>query len=85
MPLYVYKENIYEKDNNYLNFKNGLTDIQFGLSILTDDEKDALKEFKKYHETMEETDFTISDTKKLTDEQLKRRIIKKQVELDQRK
>lgn len=62
--------------NDYLNLKNGLTDIQFGLSILADDEELALKEFKKFHESIEETDFTISNTKKLTDEQLKRRIIK---------
>ena len=43
---------------------------------MSENEEQALKEFKEFHETMEDTDFSISNTKKLTDEQLKRRIIK---------
>ena len=67
---------IWSSYNDYINLKNELTDIEFGLSILSENEEQALKEFKEFHETMEDTDFSISNTKKLTDEQLKRRIIK---------
>jgi len=67
---------IWSSYNDYINLKNELTDIEFGLSILSENEEQALKEFKEFHETMEDADFSISNTKKLTDEQLKRRIIK---------
>ncbi len=70
------EEYIWSSYNDYINLKNELTDIEFGLSILSEEEDQALKEFKKFHEIMEDTDFSISNTKKLTDEQLKRRIIK---------
>ncbi len=62
--------------NDYINLENKLTDIEFGLSLLSDNEEQSLMEFKKFHKHMENTDFSISNTKKPTDEQLKRRIIK---------
>ena len=67
---------IWSSYNDYINLKNELTDIEFGLSILSGEEEQALKEFREFHEIMEDTDFSIPNTKKLTDEQLKRRIIK---------
>ncbi|MBQ2931951.1 MAG: transposase [Clostridia bacterium] len=70
------EEYIWSSYSDYINLKNELTDIEFGLSILSEEEDQALKEFKKFHEIMEDTDFSISNTKRLTDEQLKRRIIK---------
>ena len=62
--------------NDYVNLRNEVTDFGFSLSILSENEEQALKEFREFHEIMEDTDFSISNTKKPTDEQLKRRIVK---------
>ena len=43
---------------------------------MSEDEDQAVTEFKEFHKIMEDADFSISNTKKLTDEQLKRRMIK---------
>ncbi len=67
---------IWSSYNDYIKMENKLTDIKFGLSLLSEDEEQAVKEFKEFHEIMEDTDFSISNTKRLTDEQLKRRMIK---------
>ena len=70
------EEYIWSSYNDYINLRNEFTDIEFGLSILSNDEEKALKEFKEFHKEMGENDFSISNTKRLTDEQIKRRIIK---------
>ncbi|MDD4689882.1 MAG: transposase [Eubacteriales bacterium] len=69
------EEYIWSSYNDYINMKNELTDIDFGLSIFSNDEEKALKAFDEYHKEMDDYDFSISNTKRLTDEQLKRRII----------
>ena len=62
--------------NDYVNQKNELTDTEFCLSLLSSDKEQALKEFVAFHENIEETDFSITNTKRLTDAQVKRRITK---------
>ena len=62
--------------NDYIKSKNNLADIDFTLSMLAENPKDALESFVELHEMEEETDFSISNTKRLTDEQLKRKIYK---------
>jgi len=62
--------------NDYIDLDNQFVDIKFGLSILSENKDIALDEFKEYHKKIEEIDFSISNTKKLTDEQLRRRIFK---------
>lgn len=53
-----------------------IVNIHFALSMISDNLDEAIKEFKEFQEQKEETDFSITNSKKLTDEQLKRRIIK---------
>lgn len=67
---------VWSSYNDYIKLRNGLTDIEFALSMLATDKTEALKEFKEFHEEMDDMDFSISNTKRLTDEQLKRKLIK---------
>ena len=70
------EEYIWSSYNDYTDAKNKLTDIDLTLSILSENREKAIDEFKEFHKVSEETDFSITNTKRLTDEQVKRRIIK---------
>ena len=69
-------EYIWSSYNDYVNSKRDFVDVEFGLSMISENMEHAIKEFKEFHENNEETDFSISNTKRLTDEQIKRRILK---------
>ena len=69
-------EYIWSSYNDYVNSKSDFVDVEFGLSMISENTEHAIKEFKEFHENNEETDFSISNTKILTDEQIKRRILK---------
>ena len=62
--------------NDYINLSDKLTNIEFALDMLSENKINALEAFKELHESDEEIDFGISDTKKPTDEQLRRKIYK---------
>ena len=62
--------------NDYINLSDKLTNIEFALDMLSENKINALEAFKELHESDEENDFAISDTKKPTDEQLRRKIYK---------
>lgn len=62
--------------NDYINLSDTLTDMDFTLLMLSENKNDALILFKELHEITEDIDFSISNTKKLTDEQLRRKIYK---------
>lgn len=59
--------------NGYLNGVSDLIDIDFMLSLLCEDKDKAKELFVEFHNDLSYIDFTISDGKKLTDEQLKRK------------
>ena len=60
--------------HDYVNLSEKRTDIEFTLTMLADDKSDAVELFKELHTDIEEIDFSISNTKKLTDEQLRRKV-----------
>lgn len=66
-----YKWSSYQE---YINRETGIVDKDFVLSMLSQNIDEAIKEFKEYHKTIEEYDFSISNTKRLTDEQLRRKL-----------
>ena len=78
-------EYIWSSYNDYVNSKRDFVDVEFGLSMISENTEHAIKEFKEFHENNEETDFSISNTKRLTDEQIKRRILKIMVALNLKK
>lgn len=53
-----------------------IVDTEVFLLMFSEEEKRAIELFKEFHEENETLDFYISETKKLTDEQLKRKIKK---------
>ena len=65
-----YRWSIY---NDYLNGDSDFVDIDFMLSMLCADKNVATRLFVEFHDDSTYTDFTISDGKKPTDEQLKRK------------
>lgn len=60
--------------NDYIQNSNNLTDIEFALDMLSENRNEAIDLFKELHESAEEIDFSISNTKRLSDEQLRRKI-----------
>ena len=68
-----YKWSSYQE---YIKQERGIVDRAPVLSMLSSNEEEAIKEFKEYHKTLEENDFSISETKRLNDEQLKRKLKK---------
>ena len=61
---------------DYINEESGFVDIEYTLSMLSENKKESIKEFEEYHKMIEKNDFHISNTKRLTDEQLKRKLIR---------
>ncbi len=61
---------------DYIAEESGITDREFTLSMLSENTEDAIQEFESFHNVEEEEDFSISNTKVLTDNQLKRKLIK---------
>ena len=61
--------------NEYLNGEK-LADINFALSMLSADRNKSIEKFQEFHKNTEDINFTITNTKKLTDEQLKRKLLK---------
>ena len=59
----------------YLALSEKIVDTNLAFSIISDNKVSALKMFKEFHNTIEEMDFSISNTKKLTDEQLRRKVM----------
>ncbi len=66
-----YKWSSYQE---YITQGTGIVDKDYVLSMLSLNADEAIKEFKEYHKIVEEYDFSISNTKRLTDEQLKRKV-----------
>ena len=62
--------------NEYLKDNALVVDTDFMLSLFSEDKKIASNKFIEFHNIYEKEDFEISNTKKLTDEQIKRRIYK---------
>ena len=63
--------------NEYIKQSEDLVDINFTLEALDDDKNKAISYFIQLHQTLiTDACFSLSDTKKLTDEQLKRKIFK---------
>ncbi|MBQ2897419.1 MAG: transposase [Clostridia bacterium] len=62
--------------NDYIKLSQKLINIKFALDMLSGDRSLALALFKELHNLVEEIDFSISNTKKLSDEQLRRKIYK---------
>lgn len=60
--------------NDYIQFSDKLTDIGFALDMLSESRSEAIALFKELHKSAEEIDFSLSNTKRLTDEQLRRKI-----------
>lgn len=60
--------------NDYIKLSDKLTDIEFALDMLSENRDEAIVLFKDLHESTEEIDFSISNTKRLSDEQLRRKI-----------
>ncbi|MDP4118445.1 MAG: transposase [Bacillota bacterium] len=60
--------------NEYVGNGIGLTDTEFLLSMLSHDRKSAVKEFILFHNQENTNDFSISERKRLTDEQAKCKI-----------
>ena len=58
---------------DYTNPTSSLTDVNFIFSMLNEDIDVAIELFKEFHNDLSYEDFTISDGKKLTDAQLKRK------------
>ena len=68
------KEYKWSSYNDYIKLSDKLTDIEFALDMLSENRNEANALFKELHETTEEIDFSISNTKRLSDEQLRRKI-----------
>lgn len=66
-----YKWSSYQE---YITEGTGVVDKDFVLSMLSINKEKAIMEFQEYHKTVEEYDFSISNTKRLTDEQLRRKL-----------
>lgn len=60
----------------YVVEENGIADRDFTLSMLSENMEEAIKEFEVFHDSNEEENFSISNTKVLTDNQLKRKLFK---------
>ena len=60
--------------HDYLNDEDSITDIYFVLGILSEKNNEAKKLFMQLHNQNEPEKFTLSDSKRLTDEQVKRKI-----------
>lgn len=71
--------NIYDYEwSSYKEYIDGrdLAETGFLLNILSEEESEAIKDFVELHKSEEKELFKISDGKRLTDEQIKRKIIK---------
>lgn len=65
------KEYEWSSYNEYIYEENGLADKEFVLQMV------SKKEFELFHQQEEESEFTVDDKVKLTDDEIRRRIIKK--------
>ncbi len=64
----------YSSYNDYIKLKTELVDIRFALSMFDTDNTMAVQKFEEYHSYIGDDNFYISNTKKLTDEQLRRKL-----------
>ena len=62
--------------NEYIKKSDDLIDVNFTLEALDDDKNRALSYFIQLHQLISDADFSLSDNKKLTDEQIRRKIYK---------
>lgn len=68
------KEYEWSSYNDYIKSSGKLTDIEFALNMLSSNRRKAIINFKELHKMEEKIDFSISNTKRLSDEQLRRKI-----------
>ena len=55
--------------------KNCIVDTDFALEMFSKNKKNAIKAFKDFHNIFDDENFELSDKKRLTDEQLKRKML----------